>query len=226
MNYKILVVAALAAAASWLVCTSSSDEPERRPRAHDSAEQLEPEPVGARPAPVYTHAERPRLPAPATEGSPSEPVERVDFDRRPWDPTQELDTVYERRAGLFEGFDRFREETGISQEKADAIMMLLYDYQETIKVLRKELDDAAPYRDKWEFEYLRRKESHAELLVSFDAIDAMDEMLSPEEMRSWTRNLEDINVWGRLSWWPYQKPMIIPIDRAPAACDQAAGGCG
>jgi hypothetical protein len=209
MKFKIFMVAVLIVAGFWIWRSVSPDRQDA-PRHDEPIKQSESTPPETER--VYTHVERPRLPARAMNSDTSKPVARVEFARRPWDPETESKEQYEVRAGLIEGFERFREETGISQERADAILMLLYDYQETIKAIRKQLYDARPYRDKWEFEYLLRKGSHAELLVSYDALDTMAEMLTPEEMRSWNRNLEHINVWWRLSYWPHMPPILVLVE--------------
>jgi hypothetical protein len=198
MRYKILIPVAMAAGAYWLWCTASPKEPNSVSRQNPvPAESARPEAGDT--APVFTRFERPRLPEPAEQSGPSAPALRVDFDRRPWDPTKELDTVYERRAKAAEAFDRFREETGISDARAQALLMLMYDFQETVKILNEELHGRSPYRDEWEFEYLLRKKSADWRTVMFDTDQQLEAMLSPEELKVWWRTLEETMIWLNLS---------------------------
>jgi hypothetical protein len=198
MKYKILIPVAMAAGVYWLWCTSSPNEQDTISRPKPApAERARPEAVET--APVHTRVERPHLPEPARQSDPNIPALRVDFDRRPWDPSKELDTVYERRAKVAEAFDRFREETGISDERAQALLMLMYDFQETVKILNEELHGRFPYRDEWEFEYLLRKKSADWSTVMFDTRQQLDAMLSPEELKVWWRTLEETMIWLHLS---------------------------
>jgi hypothetical protein len=198
MKYKILIPVAMAAGAYWLWCTASPKEPSSVSRQNPlPAESARPEAVDT--APVYTRMERPRLPEAAGQSGPSVPVLRVDFDRRPWDPTKELDTVYQRRVEAAEAFDRFREETGIFDTRAQALLMLMYDFQETVKILNEELHGHFPYRDEWEFEYLLRKKSADWRTVMFDTRQQLDAMLSPEELKVWWRTVEETSIWVKLS---------------------------
>lgn len=89
-------------------------------------------------------------------------AQRVDFDRRPWDPDRELDSVYERRASVIEAFDRFCEEAGISDDRAQQILMILYDYQENKRLINEDILADSPYRSNLELE---RRMSRLQYLV-------------------------------------------------------------
>jgi hypothetical protein len=209
MKYKILGLVAVAAGAYWFWCISSSNEQDAISRQKQApAESARPEAAEA--VSVYTHVERPHLPWPARQSGPA--VERVDFDRRPWDPTKELKETYEVRAETFEAFDRFREETGMSDERAQALLMLMYDFQETVKILNEELHGRFPYRDEWEFEYLLRKKSADWRTVMFDTRQQLDAMLSPEELKVWWDSVEQTSIWLKLSAHLQLGSLLVPVD--------------
>jgi hypothetical protein len=71
--------------------------------------------------------------------------------------------------------------------------------------------DRIPYSDKWEYEYKRRETSNTWRLVLIDSRDALEEILTPEELRAWNRTMEDASVWGLLTW-PYEPPLIVPVE--------------
>jgi hypothetical protein len=174
--------------------------------------QSEPEsPMLDRPNPGEHSRERPQLPPQSTPERKAEQSVPAQIDRRPFDPARESDGQYERRVRLITAFDRFRDESGISEEKAQAVLTLLYDYQETARHVRKQHLDRT-YRDKWEADYKSRENSHTLTLIEMDAEDVLEEMLTPEEMRAWRRTMEPAIVWGLLNW-PYEPPLIVPADR-------------
>jgi hypothetical protein len=151
-----------------------------------------------------TPRERPRLPPLSTAGSQDKPAERVQIDRRTFDPAKESDSQYERRAKLIVAFDRFRDESGISDEKAQALLALLYDWQEAARHVRKQHLDS-------ESDYKEREALHTLMLIELDAFDALEEILTPEEMRPWRRHMESVSVWSLLNW-PYEPPLIVPTE--------------
>jgi hypothetical protein len=174
--------------------------------------QSQPEsPVLDRPSPGERSRERPQFPPPSTPERKAEQSVPVQIDRRPFAPARESDSQYERRLRLITAFDRFREESGISEEKAQAVLALLYDYQETARDVRKQHLDRT-YRDEWEEEYKSRETAHTGSLIRLDARDALEEILTPEEMRAWRRTMEPATVWGLLNW-PYEPPLIVPAER-------------
>lgn len=212
----LVFLGAVAASVCWLWLTLAPDEP-RAPVSREQAPMTE----GARPEgaetraeakPAYPGARRPRPPAPESAGDPSAPVERVDFERRPWDPEKELKEIYETRARLFEMFDRFVEETGMSDERAQALLMLMYDFQETVRILDEEMASQRPYRHRWHFEFLLRKKSADWRTVMFDTDQQLDAMLSPEERKKWWRTLERAGIWLELSSTEVFGCLICPVE--------------
>jgi hypothetical protein len=206
-------VLALALVAAALLFWNSSDDGQDAGHVTVPA-QSEPEsPMLDRPNPVEHSRERPQLPPPSTperKAEQSVPVQPVQIDRRPFDPARESDSQYERRIRLITAFDRFREESGISEEKARAVLALLYDYQETARNVRKQHLDRT-YRDEWEEDYKSRETAHTGTLIRLDAREALEEMLTPEELRAWGRIMERAIVWGMLNW-PYEPPLLVPAD--------------
>jgi hypothetical protein len=209
LQVKIAISVLAVALAVLLLWRRSND-------GHDTRQETVPtqsepaSPVLERVNPGGHSRERPQLPKP--EPKVEQPV-RVEIDRRPWDPAKESDIHYERRSKLAAAFDRFREDSGISDEKAQAVLALLCDHQETARHVRKQDLDRIlynPYRDEWEFEYKGRETSHTLTLVELDALDALEEILTPEEMRPWRRHMESIAVWNLLNW-PYEPPLIVPV---------------
>jgi hypothetical protein len=174
--------------------------------------QREPEsPVLDRSNPGEHSRERPPLPTlHERKAEQSVPVQPVQLDRRPFDPARESDSQYERRLRLITAFDRFREESGISDEKAQAVLALLYDFQGNARHLRKQYLDRT-FRDEWEADYKSRENAHTLTLMEMDAEDTLKEMLTPEELRAWRRTMERAIVWGMLNW-PYEPPLLVPAD--------------
>lgn len=214
MKITISVLAVALLAAVLLFWTRSHVSQDTRP------ETVPTSPVLDAANPGGHSPERPQLPTLQTpERKVEQPVRKVEqpvhveIDRQPRDPSKESEGQYERRSSFIAAFDRFREESGISDEKAQAVLALLYDYQETARNVRKQHLDRIPYRDEWEFEYMSRDTAHTGMLIRLDARDALEEIFTPEEMRPWRRHLESIAVWNLLNW-PDEPPLIVSTDGA------------
>jgi hypothetical protein len=209
MKIAISVLAVVALVAVVLLLWINSNDDQTRPATVPTQNESE-SPVLDTPG---EHArERPKLPGlriPEREAEQSVPVQRVQIDRRPFDPAREFDSQYERRLRLITAFDRFREESGLSDEKAQAVLALLYDVQGNTRHVRKQHLDRIPYPDEWEQDYKSRETSHSLRLIELDAEDALEEILTPEEMRPWRRHMKPIFVWSLLNW-PYEPPLIVP----------------
>lgn len=213
MRYKISLLIIGAAGVVLLWCTSSSQRPERgEPEVlavapeemHRAEDQAAP---GRAPVAVTDPASRPEL-----------PVTRVDFDRRPWNPREELDTHYRRRAKVFEGFDRFLEDTGMSDERAQELLMILYDYQENLIAIEREIDRDLRRGDKWELEWRLHATTPLRIEAGMEAYDRVRAMLSPDERRAWKRRMDDrrTQIWATLliQAVTYER-VILPV--APGA---------
>ena len=201
MTWKVTLALAAIAAALWLLWPSSPSERD------EPAVQHEAEPAGrdaARAATVPSHArvERPRLHVPESEEAP-----RVAIDRRPWDPERETRGAHERRTRIADAFDRFRDETNMSDERAQELLRLLYDYQETFRILNAEFEGHKPFRGDWDFEYWVRKLGADWYLVRYEADEQLRAMLSDDEMRAWRRTMQKAHVWHVL-----RDPVILPVD--------------
>lgn len=217
MRRWTLILAVVTAAAAvgyyWLFRTPSQNEPDQ-PLHQASVAQDGTEPDETEPMPVHRGRTIPPESGPEDSDDRVQRVDRVEFDRRPWDPAKESREIHDLRAEVVEAFDRFVEETGMSEERARAVMMLLYDYQETVKTISKPVFGGMPYRDKWRFEFLLRKTGHDRRLVTYEALEAIEEMLTPDEFKAWKRNLADIQVWWRLSYYPNSPPILVPVDQS------------
>lgn len=203
MRYKALMVTASAAGA-LLWCTSTSDRAEQGDPAGSQHSIAPPAPEDPASIPAAGTA---RLPASAATSKPSLADERLDFDRRPWNPNEELDTVYERRAIVFKAFDRFVEETGISDRKAQQLMMILYDYQENMRLIHESIMEGSEHLNKWQFEMRLRAASVVRYTTGLEIRDRVEEVLSPEEMRAWRRMVLASDIWLKIAG----QPMIAPV---------------
>lgn len=200
MTRKLILLAAMAAGASLLWCTRAPDH--GKPESGESAAVLlddadheagKPESAGTRPPPT---------PVSARPSRPGLAVERVDFDRRPWDPDNELEEVYLERVHLAEAFDRFVAEAGISDRRARQILMILYDYQENKRFISEELHRGSPYRNNLEFERRLAEATELRYITGVDNRERLDAMLSPEETRVWRRVVRPTNIWLMLTIAP------------------------
>ena len=204
MRWKVSLALVAVAAALWLLWPSSPRERAEPPR-EEPAVQREAEPADrAVMAPIHARVERPRLFVPESE---REDAPRLEIDVGPWRPERETRGAHERRLRLADAFDRFCDETGMSDERAQELLLLLYDYQETTRAIDAEFERRKPFRDKWQYEYFKRKNGADWILVRHEAGLQLRDMLSDDEMRAWDRTMEEAAVWIMLS-----EPMIQPVD--------------
>ena len=204
MTWKILPALAAVAAALWLLWPSSSERaapPRDEPAAKREADRGASVPTYARP--TQTRVERPRLHVPSTEDAP-----RVAVDCRPWDPERETRGAHERRTRVADAFDRFVEETGMSEERAQELLRLLYGYQERFRAIEAEYEGIKPFRDERQRDLYRRKLGSDWRLLAIETEQQLRGMLSDDEMRAW-RTFERAGFWTVL-----RDPVIQPVEGA------------
>ena len=205
MRNKVLL-AILVMAAVWLFWRWLAPDHKEAPRSTETVEEAEPAPDKTEP--VYIHRERPALPALAVQHDQGKPVERMEFNRSPGDPRKESRESYDLRIALIDAFERFREESGVSDEKAQALLMLMNDFRETEKILSDELWSHAPFRSDGQFEYWLRRKSAAWRWLMWETSEALEDMLTPKELRIWWDTVERESPWIRLKHWP--DDLLVP----------------
>jgi hypothetical protein len=139
----------------------------------------------------------------------------MSFGGEPWDPTTTLEKPYEARAKLIDEFHLFLRETALPDESVEVILMLLGEYQQHARTISQPFRGGTRY--KGNIEYLLRQASQDMCRLRFGARMALDELLDHEEMLSWEKHLENVNIWYQLAYWPYPEPMLAPLE---APCDQ------
>lgn len=129
----------------------------------------------------------------------------VEIDRQPRRP-DEIPRRYEWRKGVIDAFDELRRRTGISDEKAQAVLLVLYDYQENKSIMRGMFDEASRQGEvAWTNLDADTIELRADILQ--EARDRLDALLTEEELRVWWRKMEPANVWFHLSFDRYIRPL-------------------
>jgi hypothetical protein len=112
----------------------------------------------------------------------------------------------ERTSDVTDAFDRFRDETGISDERAQELLWLLYDYQEAFRAIDAEYESGKPFRDDEERDlYLRRHGSEWRMLA-IDTGRKLRDLLEADELRAW-RTFERAGFWILL-----REPLIQPVE--------------
>lgn len=132
------------------------------------------------------------------------------LDRRPRQRL-EVPVYYEWRLRLNAMFDELRRRSGISEEKAHEVLLVLYDYQENRAIYNRELyrllgennDGAAATNFSVE-----SAQHNADLLR--EANMRIAELLSPDEMRAW-RHSKMAAAWYMLG----QHQLIHPRGHLP-----------
>lgn len=157
----------------------------------------------ALPVPAASAAARP-----TPEIRPGIEVRRLAFEHSPR-RAGELDSAYQRRARVEDAFERFREETGIPDEKAQALLLLLYDYQQNMGEFHRAWDEASRqgYYIYQTFLYQAegwRQSIHAEVS------EGLRGLLTRDERRAWVHTVEPSNVWLTLRF----EPLIHPVPLA------------
>lgn len=203
-TWRVLAVPGLAALGLLVWWRWSPDHARSPERETPTATRAEPE-VPEQPAPTMTPGQdRPAL------DRPSLPPQRLDLDRRPWVPKKELRERYEWRAKVFEAFDRFVAETGISDEKAQKLLLIMYDYQENNILLHQQIEPLI-------LRGLVRKQELETWLDDSEVLRTQirDEtrararsVLTPEEYRAWDRMMIRSNGWLILS----DERIVVPAD--------------
>lgn len=137
---------------------------------------------------------------PVLAARPNIEAARPDFDRSPRHP-HELESVYERRMRVAEAFDRFRAETGISDQKAQALLQLMHDYQENFKVFHREWEQAYRAGDRAHESFLYQAEGWRDAILT-EKSERLLALLTGDEWRVWVHTVEQANPWVTMRFQP------------------------